>query len=288
MPRACLPALLPCGTTTATLGSVPVEYVRPKALGEALEALAAFDDPTPLAGGTDLMVEINLAHRRPTAVVSLRDVEELTRWEEHWIGAGVTFARMEQASDTALAELSRTVGSPQIRAAATLGGNLGTASPAGDGLPFLAACDAHIVLRSATGSRRLRWDEFLTGPKQTARRPDELIVGVELAPRPERQAFAKVGVRQAMVISAVSCCVLRGSSGETRVALGSVGPTVLRVPRAEEVASHAARLTSSDLDEFQRRVAEEVRPITDHRASAEYRRHAAGVIARRALERCLQ
>jgi len=265
-----------------------VEYVRPKALGEALDALAAFDDPTPLAGGTDLMVEVNLSHRRPDVVVSLRALDELRRWDDTWIGAGVTFARLEGADDPALAQLARTVGSPQIRAAATLGGNLGTASPAGDSLPFLAAADAHVVLQSTAGERRLRWDEFFVGPKQTVRRPDELIVGVELPSRPERQAFAKVGVRQAMVISVVSCCVLRDPSGVTRVALGSVGPTVLRATGAEEVASQAVRLTDTDLEEFQRRVSAEVRPITDHRSTAEYRRHAAGVVARRALERCLR
>ncbi len=265
-----------------------MEFVRPATLTETLEALATFSDATVLAGGTDLMVDVNLFDRRPKAVVSVRSLEELRRWDDGWIGAGVTFARLEQASDAALAELARTVGSPQIRAAGTLGGNLGTASPAGDSLPFLAAADAHVVVESVEGQRRLRWDEFLTGPKQTDLRPDELILGVELAPRPERQAFAKVGVRQAMVISVVSCCVMREPSGETRVALGSVGPTVLRAPRAEAVASQGSRLTDADLDEFQRLVSEEVRPITDHRSTAEYRRHAAGVLARRTLERCLR
>ena len=265
-----------------------MEYVRPSRLTEALEALAAFEEATVLAGGTDLMVEVNLFDRRPSAVVSVRSVEELQRWDDDWIGAGVTFARLEEATDPALSQLARTVGSPQIRAVGTLGGNLGTASPAGDSLPFLAAADAHVVVESVAGRRRLRWDEFLTGPKRTDLRPDELILGVEVPPRPERQAFAKIGVRQAMVISVVSCCVLREASGETRVALGSVGPTVLRVPRAEAVASQGPTLTETDLDEFQRLVSEEVRPITDHRSTAAYRRHAAGVLARRTLERCLR
>lgn len=265
-----------------------MEFVRPTRLIEALEALAALPEATLLAGGTDLMVEVNLFDRRPQAVVSLRDLDELRRWDEGWIGAGVTFARLEGAAHPALSQLSRTVGSPQIRVAATLGGNLGTASPAGDSLPFLAAADAHVVVESVRGRRRLRWDEFLTGPKRTSLQADELILGVEFAPPPERQAFAKIGVRQAMVISVVSCCVLRDASGVTRVALGSVGPTVLRAPRAEEVASQGTRLGDTDLDEFQRLVAEEVRPITDHRSTAEYRRHAAGVLARRTLERCLR
>ena len=265
-----------------------MEYVRPTVLTDALEALATFSDATVLAGGTDLMVEVNLFDRRPSAVVSVRSLEELARWDDGWIGAGVTFSRLEQAADPALAQLARTVGSPQIRAAGTLGGNLGTASPAGDSLPFLAAADAQVVVESVRGRRRLRWDQFLTGPKRTDLRPNELILGVALAPRPERQAFAKIGVRQAMVISVVSCCVMREPSGRTRVALGSVGPTVLRAPRAEAVASQSRRLTDTDLDEFQRLVSEEVQPITDHRSTAEYRRHAAGVLARRTLERCLR
>lgn len=271
-----------------TLG-VPVEVVRPRALDDALDALASLPDPTVLAGGTDLMVEVNFGHRRPESVVAVRRVEELARWEDGFVGAGVCYRRLESSPHRALAELSRTIGSPQIRQAGTIGGNLGTASPAGDALPFLAAVDAEVVLRSAAaGERRLAWDEFLLGPKRTARRPDELILGVQLPTElPERQAFAKIGTRNAMVISMVSAVVTRTGDGTTRVALGSVGPTVLRARRAEELASGTARPTERDLQEFARLVREEVSPIDDHRSSAGYRRHAAGVLARRLLERVL-
>lgn len=260
---------------------------RPEGLDEALAALAADPHATLLAGGTDLMVEVNLAHRRPTSVVALRRVPELRTFDRELIGAGVSWERMARGPLTALAQAARTVGSPQIRAAGTLGGNLGTASPAGDALPWLAALDAEVVLACAQGRRQLAWDAFLLGPGRTARRPGELIVGVALpADPPPHQAFAKVGVRQAMVIATVSCCVVRDAEGTTRVALGAVGPTVLRARRAEALVSGTTRPSAAVLERFETLVREEIAPIDDHRASAAYRRHAAGVLARRTLERC--
>jgi CO/xanthine dehydrogenase FAD-binding subunit len=261
---------------------------RPRDLDEVRRGLANDPGATLLAGGTDLMVQVNLSHRRPEAVVALRRVAELHAWEDRFLGAGVTYARAMAGPLPALAQLARTVGSPQIRTVGTIGGNLGTASPAGDVLPFLAALDAHVVLADADGTRRLCWDEFLLGPKRTALLPGEVILGVALPDRlPDRQAFAKVGSRQAMAIAIVNCCVARDDDGTTRVALGAVGPTVLRARAAEAFLADAPRPTPAALDEFQRLVSAEVTPISDHRASADYRRHAAGVLARRTLERCL-
>jgi CO/xanthine dehydrogenase FAD-binding subunit len=105
---------------------------------------------------------------------------------------------------------------------------------------------------------------------------------------PERQAFGKIGVRNAMVIAIVCAVVTRRPDGRTTVGLGSVGPTPIRAPGAETMISSISRPTEADLDEFQRLVSEEARPITDHRSTEEYRRHAAGVLARRLLERCLR
>ncbi|MDX1467880.1 MAG: FAD binding domain-containing protein [Acidimicrobiia bacterium] len=258
----------------------------PVDLDDALAAVA--NGATPLAGGTDLMVEVNFGHRSPEHVVGLRRVEELRQWEGNRIGSGVTWRRIERDGPRALAEAARTVGSPQIRNAGTIGGNLATASPAGDGHPFLAAVDATIEAASASGSRLIPWREFFTGVKTTSLGEDELITAVHLPERlPERHAFAKVGVRNAMVIATVCCVVTRDDDGSTRVALGSVAPTPMRASLAEQMISAVSSPTESDLDEFQRLVSEEVRPITDHRSTAEYRRHAAGVLARRLLERCL-
>ncbi|MBI5157764.1 MAG: FAD binding domain-containing protein [Acidimicrobiia bacterium] len=265
-----------------------MDITLPRDLEAALAAAAAAPDATILAGGTDLMVGVNYHGVRPSAVVAIRRVAELQEWEDRFIGAGVTYRRLEAGPIPGLAQAARTVGSPQIRSAGTIGGNLGTASPAGDTLPFLAAVDASVVLRSTAGERVLRWDEFITGPKRNARGPGELIIGVRFPDRlPRRQAFAKIGVRSAMVIAIASCCVTRDEDGTTRVALGSVGPTPIRARRAEEMISAESRPTEATLTEFSRLVADEVRPITDHRSTAEYRRYASGVMARRLLERVL-
>ncbi len=265
-----------------------MEIVRPQNLAGVFDALELSPDALLLAGGTDSMVLVNAGALRPDNVISLRNVKELKIWDGGFIGAGVTYARLEHSDVAALAELSRTVGSPQIRAVGTLGGNLGTASPAGDALPFLAAVDAAVELVSGSGSRVMAWDEFLTGPKKNALEPGELILGAHLPDVvPERTAFAKIGVRQAMVISIASVCVTRDRAGITTVAMGAVGPTVLRARGAEEMISGEAAPSEAALDEFQRLVSEEARPITDHRSTEEYRRMAVGVLARRALERCL-
>jgi CO/xanthine dehydrogenase FAD-binding subunit len=265
-----------------------MEIIRPARLDEALDALAAHAGATILAGGTDLMVQVNYQGMRPEVVVAVRHLPELQEIDGSFVGAGVTWTRLVRAPWLALAQAARTVGSPQIRHAGTLGGNLGTASPAGDGLPFLAAAGATIEVASrAGGVRRLPWDEFLVGPKRNGLRPGEMILGARLPEHmPARQAFAKVGARNAMVIAIVSACLLRAEDGTTRLALGSVGPTPLRARRAEEMISAERRLSPSAIAEFGRLVAEEVQPITDHRSTAAYRRHAAGVLARRLLVRC--
>ena len=259
----------------------------PTTLEEALEAVAT--GALPLAGGTDLMVDVNFRRTRPDHVVGLRRVAELREWEGRRIGSGVTWRRVERQGPRALAQAARTVGSPQIRNAGTVGGNLGTASPAGDGHPFLAAVDASVEVASTSGSRTIPWREFFLGVKENALRPGELIVSVVLPEDlPDRQEFAKIGVRNAMVIATVCAAVTRRDDGTTTVGLGSVAPTPMRAVRAEEMISAIGRPSESDLVEFERIVTEEVRPITDHRSTEAYRRHAAGVLARRLLERCLR
>ena len=266
-----------------------VEATLPKDLAEAVAALDADPEATLLAGGTDVMVEVNLGGFRPTNVIGLRRVDELKELSTQRIGSGVTYRRLEAGPHKALAELSRTVGSPQIRSAGTVGGNLGTASPAGDALPFLSALDADVELASVDGTRLVPVDDFITGVKTNDRKANEIITAAVLPDKiPERQAFAKIGVRNAMVISTVSACLFRGDDGTTTVALGSVAPTPLRARRAEEMISAENDPSEAALTEFARLVSEEVTPISDHRSTAEYRRHAAGVLARRLLERCLR
>lgn len=266
-----------------------MEITRPRTLSAALDARAGDPGADLLAGGTDFMVEVNFGHKKPGNVIALRRVEELAGIEPRRIGAGVTWARLEYSRHKALAQLSRTVGSPQIRALGTIGGNIGTASPAGDGLPWLAAMNAEIEVASRDrGTRRVPWNEFFTGVKQNALEPDEVIVAAILPEYvPANQHFGKIGQRSAMVISTVAAVVARDEDGLIRVALGSVAPTPIRASRAEELIAENPDPSERVLEEFARTVSEEVRPITDHRSTEAYRRYAAGVLARRLLERCL-
>jgi len=271
--------------------NLPMAVLTPTSVDEALAALASHPDAHVLAGGTDFMVEVNFGHRRPDDVVALGRVDELRGWhvagEAVVLGAGVTCTQLMQpdlaALLPALAQAARTVGSPQIRNAATIGGNLGTGSPAGDLLPVLAALDATVLLRSATRTRPMSIHDFLVGPKRTAREPGELVVEVAVRAATGPQEFLKVGVRNAMVI-AIANLALVVDNGTVKVAAGSVGPTIIRTRDAEEWV-WANGGVAADADEFGRRVAAEVRPIDDHRSTAAYRRRAVEVMAARALRR---
>ncbi len=276
----------------------------PTRLDDAVAALAADPSLTVLAGGTDLMVAVNYGQHRPAGVLSLRRVPELHDWrvegEGHdahvVLGAATSYTALLDpalvALLPALAQASRTVGSPQIRNTGTIGGNLGTASPAGDTLPVLAALDSTVELASASGGRRLPVSEFVTGPKQTALAPGELVTAVRVPVARGSQEFLKVGVRNAMVIAVANCAlVLDLERRELACALGAVGPVPIRDHDAERWAATRldwdARpaLDPGVADGFGRRMAAASRPIDDHRATAAYRRHAVGVLARRALER---
>jgi len=289
------------------------DVLLPRTVPEALDALADSPHLTILAGGTDLMVAINDGRLRPTDVLSMRRVAELRTWHRLddgrlWLGAGLTHRQLEEGEPAelvpGLAQAARSVGSPQIRNTGTLGGNLATASPAGDTLPVLASLDARVVLRSAAGGdRQLALvdgdDPFIVGPKRTARRPDELIVGVIVPVAHGPQEFLKVGTRNAMVISVVSAALVVDTVGRSvRCTLGSVGPVPMRCDEAEAwvadridwVAAAAGDRAISDPETYEgfgARCAAAARPIDDHRSTAAYRRHACAVVARRALRRAL-
>jgi len=272
----------------------------------ALAALAEHADATVLAGGTDLMVEVNDGRRSPAQVVAVGRIAELAgvRVDRHTegativIGAATTFARLERGPIAelapALAYAARTIGSPQIRNAATIGGNLATASPAGDSLPVLVALDATIEVAGPDGRRRIPIDAFFTGPKRSAVAPGELVVAVHVPVRRGPQDYLKVGVRNAMVIAVASLAIAVDLDARTvGIGLGSVGPTPLAAPGAGAWIASRARWLADGLDvdaadavEFADRVAAVARPIDDHRGTAEYRRNAVRVMAGRALLRC--
>ena len=272
-------------------------------IDEACASLAAHPDALVLAGGTDLMVEVNRGVRTIGHVVAVDRIPELRGWSLEGdradvlrLGAGTTCTDLAEPALAslvpALAQAARTVGSPQIRNAATLGGNLATASPAGDTLPVLAALDAEIELQSAGGARRLPLDEFVTGVKANALIPGELITVIRVPVLDGPQEFLKVGTRNAMVIAVTSLALVVDRPGRNvRVALGSVAPVPLRAVEAEVLVAerldfeNMASPDSDLVDRFADLVADAARPIDDHRSSAAYRRHAVRVLARRAILR---
>jgi len=237
----------------------------------------------PVAGGTDVLVGLNFGRLRPDALLDLGRVTDLAGWRfeegELVLGAGLTYteAHAELAQHLpALSEASRSVGSPQIRNRGTIGGNLGTASPAGDSLPPLLVEGARVELASVRGVRLMKLDEFLLGPKRTALAADELVTAVRLTPSGAPQTFHKVGPRNAMVIAVCSLALaVDAERGELRAAFGSAGPVTTLVTGPLD-----------DVDRFVEDVAAAARPIDDVRGSAAYRRHALSVLVRRAIRRC--
>jgi CO/xanthine dehydrogenase FAD-binding subunit len=286
-----------------------MEFVQPRSWAEALAARAAFPEALAVAGGTDVMVELNFARARPPALLDLSRLPELGGWAQVdgrlRVGAGVTYAELTgergrggngglAARLPGLALAARTVGSPQIRNRGTIGGNLGSASPAGDCHPPLLAAGAQVEVASVRGTRMIGIDDFFTGPKRSVLAPDELIVAVWIEPAAGPEQFAKIGTRNAMVIAVVAFgLALRPEAGTVGTGIGSAAPTPVRAPEAERFL--AAELSRAGLWESREPLPEPVvaefaelagsaaRPIDDVRGTAAYRRHALAVLARRTL-----
>jgi len=302
-----------------------MDFLQPLSLAEALAAKAANPDALPIAGGTDVMVELNFARRRPPILLDLTRVPELAGWSLQdgrlRLGAAVTYAEMTGERDSGsrmahglrrsagglgrgagglrrllpgLAMAARTVGSPQIRNRGTIGGNLGSASPAGDCHPSLLAASAEIEVASARGTRLIPIDGFFTGVKSSALAPDELITAIWITRPSGPEQFAKIGTRNAMVI-AVAAFGLALHPGRRSVGtgIGSAAPTPVRAREAEIFLAAALEeaslwdtggaLPESVVTEFGALVGAASRPIDDVRGTAAYRRHALAVLARRTL-----
>ena len=284
-----------------------MDFLAPRSLEEALEMKAARPEAVPIAGGTDLMVEVNFGRLRPEAFLDVGRLPELQvvrRENGHlFLGAGVTYDRIvhDLVDFPPLVQASRSVGSPQIRRRGTVGGNLGTASPAGDALPVLAVYEAEVVLGRAGGTTRsVPWREFLVGVKRTALQPDELILGARWPVLRGPGSFSKIGLRNAMVIAVAGLClVIAEDVSDVRVALGSVAPTIVRASEAEALAAQTitnagawdeptADVPEAVVEEFGELVAGAATPIDDVRGTAAYRRHACAVLARRSLAWALE
>jgi CO/xanthine dehydrogenase FAD-binding subunit len=274
-----------------------MELLQPATWEEALEAKAAHPEALPIWGGTDVMVDMNFGRARPEAILDLTRVTELT---EHGrdngylrVGAGVTYTRaIAELGDQlpGLAIASRTVGSPQIRNRGTIGGNLGSSSPAGDALPPLYASNAIVEIASTRGTRRVAIEDFITGPKRNTLEPDELIAAFHIAPAKGGQQFSKIGTRNAMVIAVCSFAIALDDEERTvGTCLGSAAPTPRRAREAEAFIEGAldwedrGPIDDATLHHFGGLVADAASPIDDQRGSAAYRRHALAVMARRTL-----
>jgi CO/xanthine dehydrogenase FAD-binding subunit len=276
-----------------------MEFLQPRSVADAIAAKAEFPGAVPIAGGTDVMVEINFDTRRPDALLDLNRIPELTSWQLSdglvRLGAGITYTRVIAelgALLPGLAMAARTVGSPQIRNRGTVGGNLGAASPAGDCHPVLLAAGASVEAMSVRGLRMIPAADFFTGPKRNALAADELITSVLVPAAAGPQQFAKIGTRNAMVI-AVCAFALELRPPAVGTGIGSAGPTPLRALAAEEFLAgalaesglweSASRLPDQVAERFGELVAAAARPIDDVRGTAAYRQHALSVLARRTL-----
>jgi CO/xanthine dehydrogenase FAD-binding subunit len=257
----------------------PLELLEPKSLPEALRMLRKSPHALPIAGCTDVFVGLNFGTEAGELYVNLWGLDELRgisgkKGGTLSIGALTTYSEMIESPLVRrhlpmMVEASRLVGGAQIQNRGTLGGNIANASPAGDTLPVLAVADAVVVLRNADRSRRVPFVDFYTGYRRTVRRPDELIVAVEIPPIEGRQWFRKVGTRAANAISKVVMAAVR--SKRSRIAVGSVGPTVIRCARAEFVLAEGGTVTQA-----KQALMEEIQPIDDLRSTAEYRKRVAG------------
>jgi CO/xanthine dehydrogenase FAD-binding subunit len=278
-----------------------MEFLQPRSLPEALAETAGRPEAVPIAGGTDVMVELNFDRARPGTLLDLTRVRELRDWGEEdgrlRIGAGMSYTRViaelgERLPGLAMA--ARTIGSPQIRNRGTVGGNLGAASPAGDSHPPLVAARAEVELESARGRRRVPVREFYAGPKQNVVADDELIASILVAPAAGAEQFSKIGTRNAMVIAACSFALaIDPVARRVGTGIGSAGPTPLAAPAAEEFLEGVlgesdgwdvpVALGETAVERFGELVAAAARPIDDVRSSAAYRREALRVLARRTL-----
>jgi CO/xanthine dehydrogenase FAD-binding subunit len=278
-----------------------VDYLQPTCWADALAARAAQPHALPLAGGTDVMVELNFDTSRPPALLDLTRVPELAQWDlddgRVRLGAGVSYTRIIDELGgrlPGLAMAARTVGSPQIRNRGTVAGNLGTASPAGDAHPPLLAGRAVIEVASVRGTRMIAIEDFFTGVKRNALAPDELIAAVHVPLPSGPEQFSKIGTRNAMVIAVAAVSVaLHPDRQEVSAAIGSAAPTPRRAPEAEAFLAAALaeaslwesrrELPAAIVAEFGSLVRAAAVPIDDVRGTAAYRLHALAVMARRAL-----
>jgi xanthine dehydrogenase small subunit len=269
---------LPRGGEIVRTAVSRLELLAPRSLREALRMMRDEQPLVPLAGCTDVYVNLNFGTLPAKKFIDLWPLDDLRKIRLSdgalSIGSIATYTEIIRSPLVRrrlpiLAAAAREIGGAQIQNRGTLGGNIANGSPAGDTLPVLAVADAVLVLASAAGERRVPFNSFYTGYRQSVLRADELIVAVEVPRVPGSQWFRKVGTRAAQAISKVVMAGIRWES--PRLALGSVAPTVVRLPLTE-----AALASGAPIREARRTLESEIRPIDDLRSTAEYRRRVSG------------
>ncbi len=272
-----------------------VSYFAPTDVGEAVKLLAEHGEKAVvLAGGTDLTRQLNYYEIKPGALVYVGGLGLDYIKEEDGklvIGSGTTAAQLIESDLIAqkfpvLRAAAKTHGSPAIRSAATIGGNLGTASPAGDLIPSLMVMDATVALVSAGGERQVPIKDFFTGPGETVKEPGELIVEIQVPLLPGKAVFQKLGKRRAQVCSIATATVRLEMDGQVckdaRIVMGSMAPTPLRCTKAEALIT-GKTLDAALIDECAAQAVAETAPIDDQRATAWYRKQAGTALVARAL-----
>lgn len=274
-----------------------VEILRPRNLPEAFRMISKIrGNFRYLAGGTDIVVAAKRGGGVPAVWVDISQISEMKRIEEKnghiFIGGLATYAEISESAIVrrwapSLFSVCPEFASPPVRSLATLGGNCANASPAGDGIPTLYAEQAHAVLVLRGRKREVPIEEFFLGPRKTILRPGEIFYGVKIPKWGHQGFFLKIGPRKGLAIAKASLGLavdLNGKVKKIRIALGAVGPTVLRARETESYLCGKA-LTQESLREARRLIQEEVMPITDFRSTADYRWAMTGVLLERALRR---
>ncbi|MSO25222.1 MAG: xanthine dehydrogenase family protein subunit M [Candidatus Planktophila sp.] len=275
-----------------------MEFFKPTTLAHALQIKSDYPDALCINGGTDVMVELNFDRKRPETLLDLSAIAELNQWsqmgDEICLGAGVSYTRIYTELHhqlPGLAMASRTVGSLQIRNRGGVGGNLGSASPAGDAHPALLATGARVNVASVKGIRTIDINDFFIGPKKNAMRPDEIITSVLIPKARGGQQYSKIGTRNAMVIAVCSFGIaIDATAKSVGTGIGSAGPTPLRALDAEKFAAAQldwkgrSEVSAQMMKEFGALVAAAAKPIDDVRGTAAYRRHSLAIIAGRCLK----
>ena len=274
----------------------------PDTLAGALEVLAGGRDIAPLAGGTNLIVDIRSRRERPDRVVGLANVGELcgieAGAERVTIGARTTVSDLLASPEIAAAapsliDASKVFAGQMVRNTATVGGNIACGSPAADLVPPLMSLDAEVTLVSKSGTRTVALDDYFLGYKQDARRPDELITKISWPRLPENavNSFYKLARRKGDAITitgvAVTIAVAGGKCSMARIALGAVAPVVMRAKQAEALLEGNVP-TPELIAEAASKAAGECSPVDDIRASADYRRHTVEALTRRLVSQALR